>query len=1094
MIEPKPTNIYVAAPEGSTGKSLVALGLLETLAGQVEHIGVFRPVVRSPDPADDRLGVRLVDAMGGARAASLAVGVTYAEVHDDPDGALERIVTVYRELAAGCGVVIVVGSDYTDVATPTEFAFNGQMAANMGTPVLLVVSAHERSPAEVALVVDIAMGELAGSHAETVGLVANRCADDALDEIRAALAATGLPHWALPEQPLLSAPRLEEIRAALDAEVLIGDPSGLEREVEDSAICAMTVDHVLERLRPGELCLVPGDRSDILIALAAANRAPDFPSLSGLVLNGGFRPSPAALALLEGLDGSLPVLWTPQDSYRTARIVNNTHGRLATGTQRKVDVALATFDAHVERAEIVSLFDVPRTQVVTPLMFEATLVEAARAKRRRIVLPEGTDERILRAASTLLSRGVADLVLLGDETEITTRAGALGLDVTAASIIDPRRSELLDEFAAEYARLRAHKGITLDVAHDLVRDVSTFGTMMVQLGYADGMVSGATHSTAHTVTPAFQIIKTVEGTTKVSSVFFMCLADRVLVYGDCAVIPDPTAEELADIAIASADTASRFGVEPRVAMLSYSTGESGTGADVDKVRLATDLVTERRPDLVIAGPMQYDAAVDAAVGEAKLPGSPVAGRATVFIFPDLNTGNNTYKAVQRSAGAVAIGPVLQGLRKPVNDLSRGATVRDIINTVAITAVQAADGANEAERAVTGPILVFNSGSSSVKYALLDPESAQVEASGLVERVGHDDAELHHHHGAAEFTTSLAAPDHTAAIRAVMDAFAAHGPDLATTPVAAVGHRVVMGGSELLEPVVITDSVLASIDSLAPLAPLHNPANAATIRVARSLLPDVPHVAVFDTAFFAGLPPSAAHYAIDPALAAEHGIRRYGFHGISHHYVSTQVATMLADRPAPLRQIVLHLGNGASASAVVDGRPVETSMGLTPLEGLVMGTRSGDIDPGVAFYLHRELDMDVDAIDHLLNFGSGLLGMTGTNDMRDIRARIAAGDDAAKLAVEVTVHRFVKYVGAYAAVMGGLDALTFTAGIGEGDAELRAEVVEPLGFLGARIDPALNARTGDTPRHISSSDSEVAVLVVPTREELSIARQTSRLLA
>ena len=1094
MIEPKPTNIYVAAPEGSTGKSLVALGLLETLAGQVEHIGVFRPVVRSPDPTDDRLGVRLVDAMGGAGAASLAVGVTYAEVHDDPDGALERIVTAYRELAAGCGVVIAVGSDYTDVATPTEFAFNGQMAANMGTPVLLVVSAYERSPAEVALVADIAMGELAGSHAETVGLVANRCADDALDEIRAALAATGLPHWALPEQPLLSAPRLEEIRAALDAEVLIGDPSGLEREVEDSAICAMTVDHVLERLRPGELCLVPGDRSDILIALAAANRAPDFPSLSGLVLNGGFRPSPAALALLEGLDGSLPVLWTPQDSYRTARIVTNTRGRLATGTQRKVDVALATFDAHVERAEIVSLFDVPRTQVVTPLMFEATLVEAARAKRRRIVLPEGTDERILRAASTLLSRGVADLVLLGAETEITTRAGALGLDVSAASIIDPRRSELLDEFAAEYARLRAHKGITLEVAHDLVRDVSTFGTMMVQLGYADGMVSGATHSTAHTVTPAFQIIKTVEGTTKVSSVFFMCLADRVLVYGDCAVIPDPTAEELADIAIASADTASRFGVEPRVAMLSYSTGESGTGADVDKVRLATDLV-------IRASPGSRDRRADAVRRSGRC-------------------GRRRGEAARFSGGGPGDGVHLPRPEHRQQHLQGGATLggcggdRAGAPGAAQTCerpLPGGDGARHhqhrgdhrgagcrrgerAERAVTGPILVFNSGSSSVKYALLDPESAQVEASGLLERVGHDDAELHHHHGAAEFTTSLAAPDHSAAIRAVMDAFAAHGPDLATTPVAAVGHRVVMGGSDLLEPVVITDGVLASIDSLAPLAPLHNPANAATIRVARSLLPDVPHVAVFDTAFFAGLPPSAAHYAIDPALAAEHGIRRYGFHGISHHYVSTQVATMLADRPAPLRQIVLHLGNGASASAVVDGRPVETSMGLTPLEGLVMGTRSGDIDPGVAFYLHRELDMDVDAIDHLLNFESGLLGMTGTNDMRDIRARIAAGDDAAKLAVEVTVHRLVKYVGAYAAVMGGLDALTFTAGIGEGDAELRAEVVEPLGFLGARIDPALNARTGDTPRHISSSNSTVAVLVVPTREELSIARQTSRLLA
>jgi phosphate acetyltransferase len=321
-------------------------------------------------------------------------------------------------------------------------------------------------------------------------------------------------------------------------------------------------------------------------------------------------------------------------------------------------------------------------------MFESLLLERARANRQHIVLPEGDDERILRAASTLLSRQVVDLTLLGVESQVRAQATALGLDIDRADVIDPRTSELVEPFAAEYTRLRAHKGMTLERARDIVRDVSYFGTMMVHTGHADGMVSGAAHSTAHTITPSFQIIKTAPGTESVSSVFFMCLADRVLVYGDCAVIPDPTVEELADIAVSSADTAAQFGIEPRVAMLSYSTGESGTGADVDKVRAATALVKERRPDLSVAGPIQYDAAVDASVGEAKLPGSDVAGRATVFIFPDLNTGNNTYKAVQRSAGAVAVGPVGQGLNKPVNDLSRGATVRDIVNTVAITAIQA----------------------------------------------------------------------------------------------------------------------------------------------------------------------------------------------------------------------------------------------------------------------------------------------------------------------------------------------------------------------------------------------------------------------
>jgi phosphate acetyltransferase len=328
------------------------------------------------------------------------------------------------------------------------------------------------------------------------------------------------------------------------------------------------------------------------------------------------------------------------------------------------------------------------SSVVTPLMFQYGLIERARADRKRIVLPEGGDDRILRAAAILLARDVADLTILGDEGEIRARATALGIDLAAAQILSPTDPEHVERFAEEYARLRAHKGVTLGQAADTVTDVSYFGTMMVHLGLADGMVSGAAHTTAHTIRPSFEIIKTKPGVDVVSSVFLMALADRVLVYGDCAVVPDPTSAQLADIAVSSAQTAQQFGIDPRVAMLSYSTGESGSGADVDKVRAATALVRERAPELLVEGPIQYDAAADAAVAKAKLPDSAVAGRATVFIFPDLNTGNNTYKAVQRSAGAVAIGPVLQGLNKPINDLSRGALVDDIVNTVAITAIQA----------------------------------------------------------------------------------------------------------------------------------------------------------------------------------------------------------------------------------------------------------------------------------------------------------------------------------------------------------------------------------------------------------------------
>ncbi len=408
--------------------------------------------------------------------------------------------------------------------------------------------------------------------------------------------------------------------------------------------------------------------------------------------------------------------------------------------------------------------------------------------------------------------------------------------------------------------------------------------------------------------------------------------------------------------------------------------------------------------------------------------------------------------------------------------------------------------------MSGSALVFNAGSSSIKYELIDTTSHGVLASGLCERVGRPDTVLHHHVGDERFDRPVAADGHTAAVQAVLDAFAEHGPDLASAGIVGVGHRVVMGGPDLYAPVVVTDDVLAAIDALAPLAPLHNPANAAAIRVARKLLIDVPHVAVFDTAFFHDLPTAAARYAISPAFAAEHAIRRYGFHGISHEYVSRTVTRHLTGDDAVaargLRQIVLHLGNGASASAVVGGRPLETSMGLTPLEGLVMGTRSGDIDPAVAFYLHREVGMEIDAIDHLLNYDSGLVGLAGTNDVRDIQARITDGDPVARAAMDIYVHRLVKYIGAYAAVMGGVDALSFTAGVGENDADLRAEVCAPLGFLGIEIDPARNAAPAGagrglpagSPQVISPPAAEVTVLVVATREEQSIARQVVAVLS
>ncbi|MBK5248925.1 MAG: phosphate acetyltransferase [Actinomycetales bacterium] len=681
------TSVYVTSPEGHTGKSSVALGLVELFARRVQRVGVFRPVARADEGRDSVLTLLLAHD-GVDLTYDECVGVTYEDVHADPEAALGTIIRKYREVERQCEVVVIVGSDYTDVAGPTELAFNARIAANLGSAVVLVTSAVRRTPEDVRQMVDVSMAELAAAHARVVAVVANRAQEDERERFLAALSDLPVPAWVMPDVPLLSAPSVRELMVAVEGTLTGGDDELLDREAEEVIVGGMTMEHILDALTDGAVVIVPGDRSEVVLAMVAAHAAESFPSLSGLILNGGFTPTDQISRLVAGLNQRLPMVSTTFGTFKTARLAAETRGMLSTGSQRKLDVARSVFESSVDGERLLDAVDVPRSEVVTPLMFEYDLIERARSMRKHIVLPEGSDDRILRAASTLLTRDVAALTLLGDETSIRARASELGLNLGAATILSTKDGELRQRFAEEYAGLRAGKGMTVERAREIVVDVSYFGTLMVHLGLADGMVSGAQHTTAHTIKPSFEIIKTMPGVSIVSSVFFMCLEDRVLVYGDCAVNPDPTAEQLADIAISSAATAAQFGVSPRVAMLSYSSGESGTGADVDKVRTATELVRSRRSDLVVEGPIQYDAAVDASVARTKMPGSEMAGRATVFIFPDLNTGNNTYKAVQRSAGAVAVGPVLQGLRKPVNDLSRGALVQDIVNTVAITAIQA----------------------------------------------------------------------------------------------------------------------------------------------------------------------------------------------------------------------------------------------------------------------------------------------------------------------------------------------------------------------------------------------------------------------
>ena len=701
-------SIYITSVEGHSGKSTIALGVLDALSRATPRVGVFRAVARSTEERDYVLEM-LLDHDGVELDYDECVGVTYDDVRADPEGSLATIVERFKTVERQCDAVVVVGSDYTDVGSPAELGYNARIAANLGTPVLLVVGGRARqgqseqlgttiarTPAEMGQIAALALVELANGRADLFAVVANRADGDRLDETIAAIESAvtaarpgrDIPVLALPEDRYLVAPSVSDILRAVEGTLVKGDPELMSHEVVSIVVAGMSMVNVLPRLTDSAVVVIPADRTEVLLATLLAHTSGTFPAVAAVVLNGPF-PLPETIeSLIDGLGATVPIIATDLDTYETAVRVMGSRGRLAAGSPRRYETALALFDKHVDTEKLTRALGVAKTTVVTPLMFQYGLMERARSDRRRIVLPEGDDDRVLRAAATVLARGIADLTILGEEAQVHARARELGIDLSKAQITSPFDAGYVDTFAQEYTRLRSHKGMTYERAADTVTDVSYFGTMMVHLGIADGMVSGAAHTTAHTIRPAFEIIKTKPGVSVVSSVFLMALADRVLVYGDCAVIPDPTSEQLADIAISSAATAAQFGIDPRVAMLSYSTGESGSGADVDKVRAATVLVRERAPQLPVEGPIQYDAAIEPTVASAKLPDSEVAGRATVFIFPDLNTGNNTYKAVQRSAGAVAIGPVLQGLNKPVNDLSRGALVQDIVNTIAITAIQA----------------------------------------------------------------------------------------------------------------------------------------------------------------------------------------------------------------------------------------------------------------------------------------------------------------------------------------------------------------------------------------------------------------------
>jgi phosphate acetyltransferase len=689
-------SLYITSLEPQSGKTIAAVGFMEQLTGHLKSVGVFRPVGREEcgaDPVFSLLGTLYHGEFPEGGGCGVPIDEARALLEESrQDELYSRILERYKALESRCDFVLCVGTDYSNVSVALEFDLNVEIARNLGSPLVPIVNGRGKDDRQIVNAVRALAESLEEKKCDVLAVLVSRVDPARREEVLRALQRArpaGPPVYVIPEDPILSRPTVREIAGALRADLLAGDAAWLDGDVANIKVAAMELPHFLDHLEEGSLVIVPGDRSDIILGTYAADRSLRYPRIAGLVLTGGLRPAPQVQRLIEGLGVSpIPVLGVATDTFTTAMNANAVMPTLLAENKRKVAAAIGMVESCVDVPGLLDRAAVSRSGRVTPLMFQYELLRRAKQQRKHIVLPEGTEERILRAAEIVLLRDVCDITLLGDAAEVKQKAAALGLNLERARIIDPRTSDLLPDFAGTYYELRKHKGISPDLARDTLADVSYFGTMMVHRGLADGMVSGSVHTTAHTIRPALEFVKTRPGISIVSSVFFMCLADQVLVYGDCAIVPEPTAPQLADIAISAAETAKAFGVEPRVAMLSYSSGDSGAGPDVDRVREATRIVRERRPGLQIEGPIQYDAAIDATVAKVKMPNSEVAGRATVFIFPDLNAGNNAYKAVQRAANAVAIGPVLQGLKKPVNDLSRGALVADIVNTIAITAIQA----------------------------------------------------------------------------------------------------------------------------------------------------------------------------------------------------------------------------------------------------------------------------------------------------------------------------------------------------------------------------------------------------------------------
>lgn len=690
-------NIFIASAEPYTGKSVIAFGLINMLLSKTQKVGYFKPIITQEDADHKEQHIEaLLDFFNLPIHYNDTFAFTGQQVLHQPQTEnsseiIDTIISKYKKAEENYEFTVIEGSDFLGEGTAFEFESNVLIAKNLAAPVLIVVTGEHKSTAQVVNTAVNIFRNFSSRDVQVLGMVVNMVKQEHVEDVKQLLLAQlppGIMLTVIPMESGLQSPTMQEITQALNGNVLFGEEL-MSNQVDNFVTGAMMLPNFLNHIKENVLIVTPGDRGDIIIGALQANQSTNYPKVAGIVLTVGSIPDQPVMKLIEGLQTVMPIISVQTGTFETSNAIGHIHSRITKDNKKKIQLAIQVFEKYVDLKALDDKIITFTPEGITPHMFQYQLVKRAKSIKKHIVLPEGNDDRILKAAARIMSQDLVELTILGDPTEIGLSLKRLGLnlDLSTIHIVNPKTSEHYDDYVQTLYELRKNKNVNLEMATDMMTDVSYFGTMMVYKGHADGMVSGAVHTTQHTIRPALQFIKTRPGVSVVSSVFFMCLPERVAVFGDCAVNPNPTATELAEIAISSAESSIRFGIEPRIAMLSYSSGSSGAGEDVERVRQATNIVRERRPDLKIEGPIQYDAAVDPAVGQQKLPGSEVAGKASVLIFPDLNTGNNTYKAVQRETGALAIGPMLQGLNKPINDLSRGCTVDDIFNTVVITAIQ-----------------------------------------------------------------------------------------------------------------------------------------------------------------------------------------------------------------------------------------------------------------------------------------------------------------------------------------------------------------------------------------------------------------------